>query len=67
MTSPRPGYRIVLDGQDITPRINGRLQKLSLTDSRGDEADQLDLTLTDHDGSSRSRARASSSNWRSAG
>jgi len=50
MTSPRPGYRIVLDGQDITPRINGRLQKLSLTDSRGDEADQLDLTLTDHDG-----------------
>lgn len=49
-SSPRPGYRITLDGRDITPGINGRLQQLTLTESRGMEADQLDLTLSDHDG-----------------
>lgn len=48
--NPRPGYRLVLDGRDITPRIDGRLQRLTLTDRRGMEADQLDLTLSDHDG-----------------
>lgn len=46
----RPGYRITLDGQDITPRINGRLINLRITSQRSQEADQLDLTLTDHDG-----------------
>lgn len=48
--SPRPGYRIILGGRDITPRINGRLQQLTLTDNRGMEADQLDITLSDYDG-----------------
>ncbi|OLO03324.1 phage late control D family protein [Salinicola socius] len=46
----RPGYRITLDGQDITPRINGRLINLRITSQRGGEADQLDISLTDHDG-----------------
>lgn len=46
----RPGYRITIAGQDITPRINGRLINLRITSQRGQEADQLDLALTDHDG-----------------
>jgi phage protein D len=47
---PRPSYRITLDGTDITPRINGRLISLTLREQRGLEADQLDITLADHDG-----------------
>ncbi|QNI03592.1 phage late control D family protein [Halomonas sp. SH5A2] len=47
---PKPSYRITLDGTDITPRINGRLISLTLREQRGLEADQLDITLTDHDG-----------------
>lgn len=46
----RPSYRITLGGTDITPRINGRLVSLRLRTQRGLEADQLDITLTDHDG-----------------
>ncbi|OHV11191.1 contractile injection system protein, VgrG/Pvc8 family [Kushneria phosphatilytica] len=46
----RPGYRITLAGQDITPRINGRLINLRIRSQRGQEADQLDISLTDHDG-----------------
>jgi phage protein D len=48
--SPRPGYRITLGGRNITPALDGRLEQLTLTDRRGMEADQLDLTLSDHDG-----------------
>ncbi|MCW4148544.1 phage late control D family protein [Halomonas sp. 18H] len=47
---PRPSYRIILGDQDITPRINGRLINLTLHEQRGMEADQLDITLSDHDG-----------------
>lgn len=46
----RPSYRITLDEQDITPKINGRLIPLCLRAQRGLEADQLDLTFSDHDG-----------------
>lgn len=46
----QPGYQIKLAGTDITPRFNGRLVSLTLTDSRDGTADQLDITLTDHDG-----------------
>lgn len=45
----RPSYRITLGGTDITPRINGRLINLTLREQRGLEADQLDITLADHD------------------
>ena len=47
---PKPSYHITLDGTDITPRINGRLISLTLREQRGLEADQLDITLADHDG-----------------
>lgn len=45
-----PAYRLVVDGKDITPTINARLVGLSLTEARGDDADTLDLSLSDHDG-----------------
>lgn len=47
---PRPLYRLEVNGVDITPRLNGRLISLTLTDNRGLEADSLDITLADHDG-----------------
>jgi len=47
---PTPAYRLVVNGQDITPKINNRLISLALTDNRGLEADQLSISLTDHDG-----------------
>ena len=43
-------YQITINGQDITPKINSRLIRLSLRESRGEEADQLDVELSDHDG-----------------
>ncbi|MEQ6887924.1 contractile injection system protein, VgrG/Pvc8 family [Halomonas sp. CS7] len=45
-----PDYRLTLMGQRISPQVGARLQHLRLTDRRGLEADQLDLTLEDHDG-----------------
>tara|TARA_R110002167_G_scaffold98718_12_gene259440 strand:+ start:923 stop:1918 length:996 start_codon:yes stop_codon:yes gene_type:complete len=48
--SKQPSYRIRVDGVDISPRINGRLISLVLTDNRGIEADDLQLSLSDHDG-----------------
>lgn len=45
-----PAYRVSLDGRDITPTIDPRLVSLTLTQCRGDEADQLDLVLDDADG-----------------
>ncbi len=47
---PAPDYRLTVAGRDITPGVDPRLINLSLTEARGNEADQLDLTLTDHDG-----------------
>ncbi|MCL7930450.1 phage late control D family protein [Halomonas llamarensis] len=45
-----PGYRLNIGGQLITPELNDRLMRLRLTDRRGIDADQLDITLSDHDG-----------------
>ncbi|MFK3649298.1 phage late control D family protein [Lysobacter enzymogenes] len=45
-----PVWRVVLDGQDLTERVKPRLLELTLTESRGGEADQLDLIIHDHDG-----------------
>lgn len=39
-----------VNGTDITPTVNARLIDLTLTECRGEEADQLDLRLSDHDG-----------------
>ncbi len=46
----QPAYKLTLAGEDITARVQSRLSSLTLTDNRGMEADQLDLTLEDHDG-----------------
>lgn len=53
MTQPahrRPSYRITLNGRDLTPTLDSRLQSLTLTDNRMGEVDQLDLVLDDTDG-----------------
>lgn len=45
-----PDYRLIVNGQTITPKAQRRLISLTLRDRRGLEADQLDLTLDDADG-----------------
>ena len=47
---PVPAFRITVDGNDIAKLISPRLMSLDLTDNRGIEADQLSITLSDHDG-----------------
>ncbi len=47
---PKPIYRLVVDGKDITVDMADRLISLTLTDNRGFEADMLDLQLDDTDG-----------------
>ena len=47
---PRPICRVVVAGKDITAAVVQRLVSIDLTDNRGIEADQLDITLSDHDG-----------------
>lgn len=44
-----PDYRLVVNGRNITPTVNGRLIDLTLDETPGDEADTLSLTLSDHD------------------
>jgi phage protein D len=51
MTAARtPDFRVTLEGRDLTSSIEPRLQGLTVTECRQDEADTLDLTLDDHDG-----------------
>jgi phage protein D len=57
-----PASRVVVDGKDITPELEGkvsqangrpprpRLVSLGITEKRGEEADQLDLVIDDTDG-----------------
>ena len=47
---PIPAFRLTVDGLDIAQLISPRLMTLELTDNRGVEADQLSITLSDHDG-----------------
>lgn len=47
---PVPAFRLSVDGVDIAHLVSPRLIRLELTDNRGLEADQLSLTLSDHDG-----------------
>ena len=47
---PVPAFRITVDGNDIAKLISPWLMSLELTDNRGIEADQLSITLSDHDG-----------------
>lgn len=46
----KAAFSITLDGKDLTSKIEPRLQSLSISESRQDEADTLDITLDDHDG-----------------
>jgi phage protein D len=48
--SNEPTYLLTVDGQNITPKVGARLVELRLRESRGEEADQLDITLDDSDG-----------------
>lgn len=50
MRNDRPIARLTLDGRDLTGSIAPRLMSLSLQEHRGDEADQLDIELSDADG-----------------
>ena len=45
-----PAYVLTIGGRDITPRMAGLLMSLTLTETRGDEADQLDIKLDDSSG-----------------
>jgi len=47
---PRPLWRVTVAGQDVTGKMLPRLMRLKLTECRTDEADQLDIELSDHDG-----------------
>ncbi|MEX5628996.1 phage late control D family protein [Pseudomonas marginalis] len=47
---PVPAFRLAVDGLDIAQLISPRLMSLELTDNRGVEADQLSITMSDHDG-----------------
>ncbi|MGU9822008.1 phage late control D family protein [Pseudomonas sp. LF090] len=47
---PVPAFRLMVNGNDIAHLISPRLMTLGLTDNRGVEADQLTITLSDHDG-----------------
>lgn len=49
-TAHTPDFRVTLEGKDLTSAIEPRLQGLTVTECRQDEADTLDLTLDDHDG-----------------
>ncbi|MGE8400787.1 MAG: contractile injection system protein, VgrG/Pvc8 family [Delftia tsuruhatensis] len=43
----KPDYQLLLDGRNITQNLRGRLIRLSLRESRGEKADQLDIELDD--------------------
>jgi phage protein D len=50
MDYPIPAFKITLDGRDLTAKFAPRLVSLNLTECRGDNADELRLTLSDTDG-----------------
>lgn len=51
MTSRRAAIRLKLeDGTDLAARVNPRLLGLSLTEKREDDADEINLTLSNTDG-----------------
>lgn len=50
MSTPKPTWRVTLDGKDLTDAIRPRLIELSVSSSREDTADQLDIRLDDSDG-----------------
>lgn len=49
-SNPQPRWKVTLDDRDLTAIMIPRLVGLSVTSCRQDTADQLDITLSDHDG-----------------
>ncbi len=47
---PIAAWKVTLDGRDLTETLAPMLQSLSISEKRGDEADQLDIVLDDADG-----------------
>lgn len=45
-----PKYALIVDGKNITTKINPRLLSLNLVDNRGFEADTLNMVIDDSDG-----------------
>ena len=45
-----PIYQITADNQPLNALINSRIISISITDNRSGEADELSLSLSDHDG-----------------
>lgn len=45
----KPIFRVMIESNDITQLLNDRLIDLTLTENRTDQADQLDITISDHD------------------
>lgn len=43
-------WSLVVDGRDIGAEVRPRLISLNLTEKRGTDADELEITLSDHDG-----------------
>jgi uncharacterized protein len=48
--TPTADFRVMLDGEDLSPKIRPRLISLRIAEKRGGDADQLDLMLDDSDG-----------------
>jgi len=46
----KPAFRLTVDGVNISDAVRPRLNSLTLTEKRGDEADQLEIVLSDTDG-----------------
>ncbi|PTB19560.1 late control protein [Trinickia symbiotica] len=46
-TQPQADYRIIFDGRDLSPLIAPNLINLTLSESRAEEADTLDVVLDD--------------------
>ena len=47
---PHAIYKILVNGLDISEKIQTRLIRLNITDNRGIEADTVEIELSDHDG-----------------
>lgn len=48
--TPKPNWKVTVDGRDLTGTLRPRLIDLAVTSCREDSADQLDIRLDDSDG-----------------
>ena len=46
----RPAWRVTVKGRDVSARLAPRLVSLSITDNRENEADEVEIVVSDHDG-----------------